>query len=348
MHKGDECEWGESRKFSGNNRLMAVISSNVYKHKTGRYPVGGRKMRAGRVVSRQQTSQSVWRGIREEEKTYFEYLIENQPLLHEPLGVLIDGDALPPGYVGKQTDPHGSSAHIQWGRVLRHVAQTVNFHQSERDVVEASLVSTLEGALKISAPYHLSRRKRHAVLFKPFRETYVQKVLFRRISNSSDPEKSWKLVAVSVGMGGTEKSDVEIDLLRLRGMDEIGYQIQSPLLQMYSLNGTGQAAPLLATERQAEVEVRIRSQEMEQNMVVLRSAVGDDEVIRTQLQYLADRPEGAGYFQTYCGRCTTGNEPKLQSLVVESVSRSSLFDTGAPVQTSYWVFPVKIQETSGM
>lgn len=303
-------------------------------------------MTAGRVVSRRKTSQSVWKGIREEEKTYFEYLIENQPLLHEPFGVLIDGDALPAEYMGKQVECHGSTTQILWGRVLRNLAQNVYFHQSEKDVVEASIVTTLEGALKISAPYHLSRRRRHAVLFKPFRETCVQKVVFKRLNHSSDPEKAWKLATVSVGMGGTEKSEVEIDLLRLRGVDDVGYQIQSPLLQTYSLNGTGPTAPLLASGRETEIEVRIRSQEMEQNMVVLRSATADESVMRAQLQYLADHPDGTGFFQTYCGKCTVGNEPQLQTLAVELVSRSSLLDTGAPVQTSYWIFPVKIQETA--
>jgi len=218
----------------------------------------------------------------------------------------------------------------------------VNLHQIEHDVVEAALITKLEGVVKISAPYHLSRRRRHAVLFKPFRETCVQQVMFRRIGNSSDPARAWVLVAVSVGVGGTEHTEVEIDLLRLRGADDVGYQIQSPMLQMVHLNGAEDTAPRLAADRQVEVEVRLRSREMEQNMVVLRWTAGDETLWRTQLHYLADNPDGAGYLQTYCGSSSAANGCSIRALVVESVSRSSLFEPGAPVQTSYWIVPVKL------
>jgi hypothetical protein len=297
-------------------------------------------MIAGRNSSRQ-PGRPMWKGIREEEKTYFEYLIENEPLLQEPFGMLIDGEALPAEYCGKQMLHHISPASIQWGRIVRNIHQTVNFQQIDRDLVEAVLMTTLEGALKISAPYHLSRRRRHAVLFKPFCESCVQKVTFRRSGNSADPERAWRLDAVSVGVGGTEHPEVEIDLLRVRGADDVGYQVQSPLLQMLHLNDAEDSASPLVQERQLEVEVRIRSREMEQNMVVLRSAADDDTVWRTQLQYLADNPDGAGYLQTYCGSSSVAHQGRFRAMVVESILRSSLFDTGAPVQTCYWIVPLK-------
>lgn len=299
-------------------------------------------MKARPILRRESKAPVNGKEISEGEKTYLEYLIENEPLLHEPFGILVDNDALPGDYVGKATVAHANSSQIQWGRILRHVSQVINFYQVERDVVEASVVTTVDGALKISAPYHLSRRKRHAVLLKPMRESCVQKAIFRRTGNSSDPATSWKLTAVSVGCGGTEKSELEINLLRLRGSDDISYQILSPLAQTYSLNGSGITAPPVGALQQTNVEVKIRSQEMEQNTVVLRYAQGDDQTSRTQLQFLADAAEGAGYVQTYYGTFSADCEAGMRSIVVEAVLRSSLYDTGAPVSTSYWVFPVRV------
>jgi hypothetical protein len=282
------------------------------------------------------------RGIRDVERVYFEYLIENEPLLQAAVGSLMDGDAYPTDYVGKGSAVHPNSAQISWGRIVREISQTTTFQPLEDGLVEASVVTSFEGALKISAPYHLSRRKRHAVLYKPFRETCVQKVFFRRVGNFTDPEKAWKLVAVSVGKGGTETSEVDIEAVQVRGTDEIGYQIRVPLVQTFSLNGSGVTAPLLATERETDVEVQLRSKEMEQSIVVLRAAFDDTEV-RTQLLFRADAQQDAQFIQTYSGTCIVGKGRGYRSLVVEAVQRSSLFETGGSVCTSYWLFPVSIQ-----
>lgn len=281
--------------------------------------------------------------LAEKERLYFEYTIENEPHLQDDLGILIDGDAFPIDYSGNSAEHHLNSSHIQWGRVIRNISQNISFERVERNSVEASIITTLDGALKISAPYHLSRRKRHAVLFKPFQESCTRKAYFERVGNSADVAKAWKLVAISAGKGGTEGVDVEIESLKVVRHEQDGEEIVSPLDFRISLNGHGMGTTDVIVQKNIDLELKVRSKEMEQNMVVVRSFASEKSSVRTQFQYLSDVREDCEYCQTYAGRFAATNESGIQQVVVEAVLRSSLYDPGAPVSTSFWVFPLTIQ-----
>lgn len=283
------------------------------------------------------------KGVSDKERTYFEYLIQNEPLLQDYIGMLIDGDALPIDYSSKSVVPSENTSQIQWGRVVRNISQTINFERVERDVVEGSITTMLEGAVKISAPYHLSRRKHHAVLFKPFKETCIRKAYFQRRGNTSDVAKAWKLVAVSAGKGGTEDNDVEIEALELRWGENGQYQIQSPFNHPFTFNQDDAPAHQSVANNDFRIELKVRSNEMEQNMIVVRSLLEGEGTQRKQLLFQTDTREEGNYCQTYLGTFPTGIEQRVHNLVVEAVLRSSLYDTGAPVCTSFWVFPAIIQ-----
>ncbi len=282
--------------------------------------------------------------LTEKERLYFEYTIENEPRLQDDLGMLIDGDAFPVDYSGGSAEHHPNSSQIQWGRVIRNISRNISFAFVERNAVEASIVTTLEGALKISGPYHLSRRKHHAVLFKPFRESCMRKVFFGRVSNSSDPTKAWKLVAISAGKGGTEGADVKIESLKVARQEREDEEILSPFKFLINVNGNGMASTEQIIQKNIDLELKVRSKEMEQNMVVVRSFANDEKSsVRTQFQYISDVREDHEYCQTYAGKFAATNESGVQQVVVEAILRSSLYDTGAPVGTSFWVFPLTIQ-----
>jgi hypothetical protein len=202
--------------------------------------------------------------------------------------------------------------------------------------------------MKISAPYHISRRKRHAVLFKPFRETCVRKVLFHRTnrtsgSRSGDPALAWKMATISGAHGGTDHADsaLTIGSLRLRTVEE-SHEVRSAFQYSFILNGNGHETPLFKANQAVNVELKVHSKEMEQNMIVVRSMVNDKSAARTQLQLQTDSREDCDYCQTYAGKLVAGTLPGVQSVVVEAIVRSSLYDTGAPISSTFWVFPVVI------
>ncbi len=277
--------------------------------------------------------------ISDKERTYFEYAVETEPMVQDFLGLLIDGDAFPLEYEGGLGAPEENSTQIHWGRIVRNISQTVHFDRTGKDVVEGAIVTHLDGALKISAPYHMSRRKRHAVLFKPFSESCVRKVFFQRSNNSSDPAKAWKLSAISAVKGGTDQTEVHIEALTMKIGEEYQRQIQSPMEHKILFEAPENGNHQKPSNGKIELDVQVRSKEMEHNIIVLRSATVAEEIVRKQLHFESDVRQEADYCQSYRGTFSPAAMPSSRSLVAEAVLRSSLYDTGAAVSTCFWVFP---------
>ncbi|MGH2568182.1 MAG: hypothetical protein ACRDGA_07575 [Bacteroidota bacterium] len=274
----------------------------------------------------------------EKERVYFEYIIENEPLLQDFITLLVDGDAYPAEYSSKATGQVHNNSLVQWGRVVRNIARTIQFERMDRDSVEATIATTLEGAVKMSAPYHLSRRKKHAVLFKPFKERCTQKAYFHRISNSSDLTSAWKLTGVSVGRGGTENAEVAIEELSVRTGNDASAQFRPPYDHIFRLNGNLDPTSLNTFFEPVALELKVSSKEMEQNMIGVRSLLDNDEVSRRQLAFQSDAPHSEDNYQAYFGEVGLGSVQGASSVVVEAVLRSSLYDTGTPISSSFLVF----------
>jgi len=146
---------------------------------------------------------------------------------------------------------------------------------------------------------------------------------------------------ISGGQGGTEHADLTIDALQLH-LDGGILEARSAFDHSFILNGNEHPTPLLRANQALNVELKLRSQEMEQNMIVVRSMVDETFASRLQLHLQADSREDCEYCQSYSGTLTTGALPGVQSVVIEAILRSSLYDTGAPVSSSFWIFPVVI------
>lgn len=278
--------------------------------------------------------------VSDKERTYFEYAVENEPVFQDFLALLIDGDAFPFEYQGGRGAPQESVTQIHWGRVLRSVSQTVQLDKTEQDIVEGTVVTHLEGAIKISAPYHVSRRKRHAVVFKPFMENCVRKVFFERTNNSADPSKAWKLSALTAAKGGTDDTEVHIDALTMKFGEESQRLIQSPLEHLIRVGANENIAQRESAGDTVSLELKVRSSEMEQNVIVLRTALDQETIVRQQLQFENDTREDVIYCQNYRGAVPASAGSSSRGMIAEAVLRSSLYDTGAPVNTSFWVFPL--------
>jgi hypothetical protein len=217
----------------------------------------------------------------------------------------------------------------------------MNFVKTNPECVEATITTTVDGAMKISAPYHLSRRRRHAVLFKPFQEICTRKVFFHKVHRSNDPAQAWKMTMISGVQGGTMHTDMTIDALKLF-LESEPVEARSAFEHSFILNGNKQATPLLKATQEFSVELKLRSMEMEQNMIAVRSMMDEEVAARVQLGLQGDCKEDVEYSQLYSGKMKAGTLPGVQSLVVEAISRSSLYETGSPISSSFWIFPVVI------
>ncbi|MCI0707064.1 MAG: hypothetical protein L0Y80_06255 [Ignavibacteriae bacterium] len=280
--------------------------------------------------------------VSQKERLYFEYCLKNEPLLSNTVELLIDGDAYPSHYTGKPEFQQENWAHIRWGRVTRNIGETVNLVKTSPDTVEATVVTTIDGAMKISAPYHMSRRKRHAVLFKPFQETCTRTVVFHRTNHSLDPAQAWKMAFISGCQGGTHiNPDTAITALRLTvGGGSI--DMHSAFRHSFILNGNKAMTPHLRAAQEFGIEVKLCSKEIEQNMVVARLMADEVTVSRMQLGLRGDCREGSTFCQEYAGKIQAGVKPGVQRVVVEAVSRSSLYEPGVRMTSNFWIFPIVI------
>jgi hypothetical protein len=121
--------------------------------------------------------------------------------------------------------------------------------------------------------------------------------------------------------------------------EESQRQIQSPMDHQILLEAPENGNHQKYSSNKIELDVKVRSKEMEHNIIVLRSATDSDAIVRNQLQFESDIREEADYCQSYRGTFSPAAMPLSRSLVAEAVLRSSLYDTGAAVSTCFWVFP---------
>lgn len=280
--------------------------------------------------------------VSQKERLYFEYCLENEPLLLNTTEPLVDGDAYPSQYTGKPDLQEENWAHIRWGRVARSVEKSISFIKTGPDVVEATVITTIDGAMKISAPYHMSRRKRHAVLFKPFQETYARTVVFHRMNHSLDPAQAWKMAFISGCQGGTNTNpDMAITALRLTvGGGSI--DMHSAFRHSFLLNGNKAVLPNVRAAQEFGVEVKLRSKEIEQNMVVVRTMADEVTVARAHLGLRGDCRDGTAFCQEYSGKMHAGVKSGVQSVVVEAISRASLYEPGVRMVSNFWIFPIVV------
>lgn len=277
------------------------------------------------------------------DKAYLESVIEHSGLLNSDVVPLDDGDAYSSDYVGGATKLNGRGYPLRWGRVIQKVSGAVAFEEVSEKCVIATITRTMNGILKISAPYQLSTRMRHSIIEKPFKEESIRKVQFLRIGGTKDPSKNWKLHAVSLVNGGTENANVSIDELNLRVSSNTMLSLKSPNENIWPF---GQDDPRITTvegETDMDVAVKLETTELEPNMVVLRSGYRGKWGQRTLLPLKFENRAGDRYIHTYENTVRAQARPGVFHAVIEAISRETLCDLEAPVLTRFWGIPYAVQ-----
>lgn len=277
------------------------------------------------------------------DRSYLELMIENNSLLNSDVIPLDDGDAYATDYAGGSTKIGDRGFPLRWGRVIHNVNKNVSFDEQRDESVIATIARTITGTMKISAPYQLSTRMRHAIIEKPFTEQSVRKAQFTRIGKSKDPSKNWKLHAVSLVRGGTDDASVLIDELTMKVNTDEMISLKSPNENIWPF---GQDDPRVATvegESDVDVSVKLKTSDFEPTMVVLRSGFKGVWGQRTLLPLKSENRSGTRYLHTYENTVRAQAKPGVFHAVVEAINRETLCDLDGPVSTSFWGVPYVIQ-----
>ncbi len=277
------------------------------------------------------------------DKAYLEFVIENNPLLNSDVVPLDDGDAYSSDYCGGSTRLNERGYPLRWGRVIRRVSKSVEFDEPSDECIIATVIRTFDGILKISAPYQLSTRMRHAIISKPFVERSTRKAQFLRIAGTKDSSKNWKLDAVSVVRGGTEHANVVIDEFVMRAGGGETLSMKSPDENIWAFGQDKSAVATVESESDLDVAVKLETSELEPNMVVLRSGFRGKWGQRTLLPLTFENKSGNHYIHTYENTVRPQPRPGVFHAVVEAITRESLCDLDAPVSTRFWGVPYVIR-----
>jgi len=278
------------------------------------------------------------------ERKYLEMLVANDTLIDSDIIPLDDGDAYTSDYSGGSTKINDRGYPLRWGRIIHRIKKSVGIEEVSTDCVVATVTRSIDGYMKISAPYQLSTRMRHSIISKPFSEQSVRKARFMRVAESNDPARNWKLNGVSIVHGGTEHSNVTISELEMRSQSGEFIFLKSPDENTwpFRVHGHNQLATVEG-ETDLDVRVKVQTTEVEPNMVVLRSGYRGKWGQRTLLPLRIENRIGDKYIHTYENTVRAQPRPGVFHAVVEAISRESLCDKEAPVITRFWGIPYTVQ-----
>jgi len=279
------------------------------------------------------------------DREYLEKVILNDSLLDSDIVPLDDGDAYSSDYSSGSTKVNDRGYPLRWGRIIHRVKKSVGIEEVGTDCVVATVTRSIDGVMKISAPYQLSTRMRHSIISKPFSENSVRKARFMRIGETGEPSRNWKLNGVSIVHGGTEHANVSISefMLRTQSGDTISLKSPDENTWPFRVNGHTQLATV-GGETDLDVRVKVQTSEVEPNMVVLRSGYrGSRWGQRTLLPLRVENRIGDRYIHTYENTVRAEPRPGVFHAVVEAISRESLCDMEAPVLTRFWGIPYTVQ-----
>jgi hypothetical protein len=278
------------------------------------------------------------------EREYLEMLVANDTLIDSDIIPLDDGDAYTSDYSGGSTKINDRGYPLRWGRIIHRLNKSVGIEEVSTDCVIATVTRSIDGVMKISAPYQFSTRMRHSVILKPFSERSIRKARFMRVAESRDPARNWKLNGVSIVHGGTEHTNVAISEFEMRTRSGESISLKSPDENTWPFRVQSHTrAATVEGETDLEVRVKVQTTEVEPNMVVLRSGYRGKWGQRTLLPLRLENRIGDKYIHTYENTVRALPRPGVFHAVVEAISRESLCDKEAPVITRFWGIPYTVQ-----
>ena len=280
-----------------------------------------------------------------EEREYLESAISNNALLDSDIVPLDDGDAYSSDYTGGSTKISDRGYPLRWGRIIHRTKKSVGIEEVSDECVVATVTRTIDGMMKISAPYQLSTRMRRSSDFESIhREQHSESSVYAGCREQRSYKELEAEQHFNGSMVGTEKANVSISEFELRTQAGEIISLKSPDENAWPFRVNGRSH--LATvggETDLDVRVRLQTSETEPNMVVLRSGYQGKWGQRTLLPLKLENRVGNRYIHTYENTVRAQPRPGVFHAVVEAISRESLCDMEAPVLTRFWGIPYTVQ-----
>ncbi|MBM4161751.1 MAG: hypothetical protein FJ217_11730 [Ignavibacteria bacterium] len=272
-------------------------------------------------------------------------MILEDPLFTSDSYTLDDGDVVTFGTSLRKT--MNPVIPISWGRRVTNRNVDTQFENVNDTTVMAIVTHTIKGDLIILAKSSTNDTVR---ITKPFTNATVRKVKFYRHGRISDPGRGWKHAEISGVKGGTEGSQVTITSLQVTIGNET-HVIADPTEYFFKVNRPGpRPLPVLAAFQPIKLRVTLTSADPDTDWVSLHRPfmimiLGPEHRVKAlhiRMKLVSETRIG-GLYERAFEYSWAGHIPGRHTVLVDAVTRSSLFDDTAPFSTQIWGIPYIVQ-----
>lgn len=217
----------------------------------------------------------------------------------------------------------------------------------EGDTAIGTLTSNFNGTLFIAASYDEWQPGDSAVvdtlIQKQFSTTVTRKIMFVKFENTLNPERNWKIVAVSLPEGGTGSSNIDINKMTILLPDGDVIEVGSP--NDYFLNrmpGVGGQIPLFSSGEEVTVTIELQSAYADTDFVTLTYGAlhgGPHHRAKQKFELISESFDGQFYQRIYEQTWIVGPARGHKHAIVNAMPKQVIFDDETPVEENSWGMP---------
>lgn len=221
------------------------------------------------------------------------------------------------------------------------------------DSVYVKLTKTYQGVLNIAASNQDTLTRPDTIITKNFTSTLVTQILFQRIDTTSNPMHNWKLLGVSLVSGGANFSNgnLKINSLTLTfTSNDSTITITDPtnfFINRYHGWKWGHSCPEFHTDDSVTIAVEVYSAYADTDFVTL--TYGADffgmhrNKVKLDLVSQTASGTGTGYVRVFQRTFNLRSYRGYFSAVLNVLTKQSIYDDSAPVESDTWGLPYKIR-----
>jgi hypothetical protein len=220
------------------------------------------------------------------------------------------------------------------------------------DSAYLKLTKTYQGVLNIAASNQDTLTRPDTIITKNFTSTLVTQLLFLRVDSTSNPMLNWKLLGVSLVSGGANigASDFKINSLTLTTFGNIDTTIAIQDPTEFFINRHygwkwGHSCPEFYTDDSVTVAVEVTSPYPDTDFVTLTYGADFFGMHRNivKLDLVSQTTSGSDYVRVFQKTFNLRNYRGYFSAVLNVLTKRSIYDDSAPVESNTWGLPYKIR-----
>ncbi len=223
----------------------------------------------------------------------------------------------------------------------------------EGDTAYAVITRNFEGKLFIAASYDpFVRGDSNAVdtlITKDFSTTVTRNIVFRKIANTHDPMRNWRIIAMSLPEGGTLTDNIQIEKVSVFLPDGDTLEITSPndyyLTREPGMWHHHHMLPSFSWNQEVLVRVEVASVYSDTDFVSLTYGAlrgNSRHRAKRRFELISQSFDGAVYNKVYEQTWTTRQTPGWKHAIINAVPHQVIYDDQAPVEENTWGIPYKV------